>query len=112
MVQFQPDHVCRVFHALGDPTRLAMLKELCHGEIAAGDLAKPRNITLTATLKHLRILEEAGLTTTLKVGRERRCRMRTDALSEIERWVQETRRAWNFRLDQLDALLNEMEDFT
>jgi DNA-binding transcriptional ArsR family regulator len=109
MVQYQQD-ICRVFHALGDPTRFAMLQEISKGEVAASDLANPRRITLTATLKHLRILDEAGLTETFKVGRERRCRMRVEALNEAERWMQETRRVWNFRLDQLDKVLAEMRE--
>jgi|GEM_PF-2885488 len=96
-----------MFHALGDPTRLAILTQISKGEAPAGDLAKERQITVNATLKHLRILEEAGLTETVKVGRERRCRMRLDRLAEIERWVTETRRAWNYRLDRLDDFLRQ-----
>ena len=110
MVQYYSPDVCKVFHALGDPTRLAMLQQISKGEVAAGDLAKPRSISLTAALKHLQILDEAGLTETFKVGRERRCRLKLERLSEIERWVEETRRTWNFRLDQLEAFLLESEE--
>ena len=107
MVQCSEADVCKMFHALGDPTRLAILTQLRRGEAPAGELATPRKITLTAALKHLRILEDAGLTETVKVGRERRCRLRLDRLNEIESWVEETRRSWHFRLDELDAFLKE-----
>jgi DNA-binding transcriptional ArsR family regulator len=110
MVQYSEMEVCRMFHALGDPTRLAILRQISLGEAPARELAKPRKITLTATLKHLRILEAAGLTETVKVGRERRCRMKTERLAEIEAWVAETRRSWNFRLDQLELFLKESKE--
>ena len=110
MIQYQSKEVCRVFHALGDPTRFAILQQVSRGEVAAGELVCGRNITLTAILRHLQILESAGLTESVKVGRERRCRVRLERLVEIEQWIEETRRAWNFRLDQLDVFLKENED--
>jgi DNA-binding transcriptional ArsR family regulator len=88
---------------------MAMYQSISKSEIAAGELAKPLNITLTATLKHLRVLEEAGLATTVKVGRERRCRVQAQALVELENWIEETRKSWTFRLDNLDAFLREPE---
>ena len=89
---------------------MAMYNQISRGETAAGDLAKPLNITLTMTLKHLRVLEEAGLATSVKVGRERRCRIQAAPLDEIQRWIEETRRAWTFRLDNLETFLNESEN--
>ena len=62
---------------------------------------------MTATLKHLRILEQAGLVATVKVGRERRCRVQTEALADVERWIVSTRHAWTFRLDSLESYLKE-----
>lgn len=109
MVQCQPPDRVRVFHALGDPTRMAMLQHIGRGETVVSRLAEPLNITLTATLKHLRILEEAGLARSEKVGRERRCRVEAAALDGIERWIEETRQAWFFRLDNLDAYLKRTE---
>jgi DNA-binding transcriptional ArsR family regulator len=73
-------------------------------------LAKDLSITLTATLKHLSVLEKAGLMRTTKVGRERRCRLEVEALSSIEAWIEETRRAWNLRLDSLEAFLLQEDE--
>jgi DNA-binding transcriptional ArsR family regulator len=110
MVHYPPPDLTRVFHALGDPTRMAMYQRISQSEAAASELAGPLNITLTATLKHLRVLEKAGLATTVKVGRERRCRVQAQALSDIERWVEETRKAWTFQLDNLDRFLQLPEN--
>ena len=109
MEQYTHAEICKVFHALGDPSRMAMIQQIGTGEVMVSDLAGPLNITLTATLKHLRVLEDAGLAVSTKVGRERRCRLREPSLSGIERWVKETRRAWMFRLDRLEDFLKESE---
>ena len=109
MDQYYSREMCKVFHALGDPSRMAILQQIGQGEATAGELAGPLNITLTATLKHLKVLEDAGLTVSEKVGRERRCRVREESFHEIERWIRETRRAWMHRLDQLEIFLQESE---
>ncbi len=112
MVQHSPPELSRVFSALGDPTRMALYQHISRAESTATDLAKPLHITLTATLKHLRILEEAGLATTVKVGRQRRCRVTAEPLEQIESWIAETRRQWTMRLDNLEAFLKEEQDLT
>ena len=63
--------VHRQFAALGDPTRLAIVERLARGPASAGDLAAPTALSLPAVLKHVRVLEEAGLVTTVKRGRVR-----------------------------------------
>jgi DNA-binding transcriptional ArsR family regulator len=105
MDQYRARSLSEVFHALGDPNRLAMVQRTRQGEVPAGELAKELSITLTATLKHLAVLEKAGLMRSIKVGRERRCQLELQALSSIEAWIEETRRAWNLRLDSLESFL-------
>src|SRR5476651_492701 len=70
----KPD-IDRVFHALGDPTRRAILEKLSQGPISVSRLAEPLDITLAAVVQHLQVLEESGLVQTEKVGRVRTCRI-------------------------------------
>jgi DNA-binding transcriptional ArsR family regulator len=95
----------RVFHALGDPTRRAILDRLSEGPLSVSNLAAPLGITLTAVAQHLQILEECGLAHTEKVGRVRTCRIGTAGFDALERWVREHRTVWERRLDRLSGLL-------
>jgi DNA-binding transcriptional ArsR family regulator len=96
-----------VFHALGDPTRRAMVDMLSIRPHAASKMATPLNITLTAVVQHLRILEDAGLVRTEKVGRVRSCRIESAGFLALERWIAERRSLWERRLDRLGELLSE-----
>ncbi|HEY1986772.1 MAG TPA: metalloregulator ArsR/SmtB family transcription factor [Terracidiphilus sp.] len=97
----------RVFHALGDRTRRAILDRLVPGPVSVSQLARPLGITLTAVGQHLEILEECGLVTTEKVGRVRTCRMASAGLDALEGWVREHRTEWENRMDRLGALLED-----
>ena len=97
----------RVFHALGDPTRRAIVERLSQGPIAASRLAKPLEITLAAVVQHLQVLEKSGLVRTEKVGRVRTCRIETKGLTLAERWISERRSLWERRFDRLGTLLAE-----
>ena len=99
--------VDRLFHALGDPTRRAILDRLRERPQSASKLAEPLGITLTAVMQHLQILEGCGLALTEKVGRVRTCRIGTAGFDALETWVREHRTAWEQRLDRLDELLEE-----
>src|ERR1700738_5375913 len=77
----------RVFHALGDPTRRAILDKLNAGPCSVSRLAAPLDITLTAVVQHLQVLEESGLVHTEKVGRVRTCRIETAGFSALEEWI-------------------------
>jgi DNA-binding transcriptional ArsR family regulator len=61
-------HVDRVFHALGDPTRRAIIEKLSQGPMSVSRLAKPLDITLAAVVQHLQVLEKSGLVHTEKAG--------------------------------------------
>jgi len=99
----------RVFHALGNPTRRAMLDRLSHGPVSVSQLAGPLGITLTAVGQHLEILEECGLAVTEKVGRVRTCRIASAGLDALEKWVREHRTDWERRMDRLGKLLKDGE---
>ena len=100
----------RVFHALGDPTRRAIVEKLSAGPLSVSSLATPLDITLTAVVQHLQVLEESGLVRTEKVGRVRTCRIETEGLSVLEQWIDDRRSTWERRLDRLGELLAEPED--
>jgi DNA-binding transcriptional ArsR family regulator len=100
----------RVFHALGDPTRRAILEKLSEGPLSVSRLGAPLDITLTAVVQHLRVLEESGLVRTEKVGRVRTCRLATAGFSVVEQWIGDRRSMWERRLDRLGDLLAEADD--
>lgn len=105
-----PSHkvnVDQVFHALGDPTRRAIVDKLSERPLSVSQLATPLDITLTAVVQHLQILEESGLVHTEKVGRVRTCRIETTGFSVLERWIGDHRSLWERRLDRLGDLLDE-----
>jgi len=97
----------RVFHALGDPTRRAIVEKLSEGPISVSHLAKPLDITLAAVVQHLQILEKSGLVHTEKVGRVRTCRIEPKGLSVAEQWIEDRRSLWQKRLDRLGHFLAE-----
>ena len=99
----------RLFHALGDPTRRAMLDRLSQGPVSVSALAGPLGITLTAVAQHLQILEECGLARTEKLGRVRTCRIESAGFDALEQWIRNHRTVWERRLDRLGAFLEEDE---
>jgi DNA-binding transcriptional ArsR family regulator len=102
--------VDRVFHALGDPTRRAIVEKLSEGPISVSKLAKPLDITLAAVVQHLQVLERSGLVHTEKVGRVRTCRIETKGLTVAERWIGDRRSLWERRLDRLGNFLSQPEE--
>ncbi|MEW5847596.1 MAG: metalloregulator ArsR/SmtB family transcription factor [Myxococcota bacterium] len=105
-----PQRVDAVFHALGDPTRRAMLARLSRGPISVTELAEPFPMSLAAVVQHLQVLEESGVVRTEKVGRVRTCSIAPEGLRLAEQWLNERRTLWERRLDRLGALLAEEED--
>ena len=103
-------NVDRVFHALGDPTRRAIVEKLSEGPLSVSRLAAPLDITLTAVVQHLQVLEESGLVHTEKAGRVRTCRIETAGLSALEQWIRDRRSMWERRLDRLGDLLAKSDE--
>lgn len=97
----------RVFHALGDPTRRAIVERLSEGPISVSRLAAPLAITLAAVMQHVQILERSGLVHTEKAGRVRTCRLEHDSLSMAEQWFADRRSMWERKLDRLGEFLAE-----
>lgn len=100
----------RVFHALGDPSRRAIVERLSEGPVSVSQLAKPLGITLAAVVQHVQVLEESGLVHTRKAGRVRTCRLEPKGLSVVERWINDRRSLWERRLDRLGDLLAESSE--
>lgn len=99
------------FHALGDPTRLAVVERLMEGPASVSALAEPHPMALPAFTKHLGVLERAGLIRSEKNGRVRTCFIHPPAIRAIDQWLTERRAMWEGRLDRLAALVaNANED--
>ena len=98
----------RVFAALGDPTRRAILARLARGEASVSELADSHAMALPSFMKHLRKLEQAGLITSAKKGRVRACALSPDAFAPAQDWLSEQRAIWEARLDQLDAYASNL----
>lgn len=104
MVKYPSVH--STFHALSDPTRQAIVERLARvGDEPISSLAAGHRMSLPGFLKHVRLLERAGLVTTEKTGRVRRCRLAPKALDEAQVWIQTHRAFWNAQMDSLDRYL-------
>jgi len=99
--------VDRIFQALGDPTRRAILDRLSLGPQSVSKLAEPLGVTVTAIGQHLQVLEETGFVRTEKTGRIRTCRLESAGFKAVEQWAAEHRTTWERRLDVLGGLLAE-----
>ena len=99
----------RTFFALSDPTRRRILELLAAHPATIGELAEPFGLTLNGVKKHVRVLEEAHLVITEKVGRARECRLGPAQLQDAARWIEEYRRAWQGRLDRFGAYVDQSQ---
>ncbi|MCH1881874.1 metalloregulator ArsR/SmtB family transcription factor [Agrococcus sp. ARC_14] len=99
------DPLSRIFFALADPTRRAMLDRLAAGAATVGELAEPFAMSRPAVSQHLGVLEHAGLIERTRQGQWRSCTLRPEGLDDAEQWVTEHRAAWQSRFDRLDATL-------
>lgn len=105
MVEYHADtRLNRVFRALADPTRRALLAQLSSGETRVSDLAEPHAMSLAAVSKHIRALERAGLVTKRVQGRTHHCRLNPAALSDAHEWLSFYQHFWSERLDALERL--------
>ena len=95
----------RVFHALADPTRRAMLASLTGVERKIGDLAAPHAMSFAAASKHVRVLESAGLVRRRVEGRTHVCRLAPEPLAAANAWLRAYETLWTDSFNALDALL-------
>ncbi|HTA37743.1 MAG TPA: metalloregulator ArsR/SmtB family transcription factor [Candidatus Acidoferrales bacterium] len=89
----------RVFAALADPTRRAIVDRLCRGPVSMSALAEPLDMSLPAVFQHLKILESSGLVRTAKSGRVRTCHVEPETLSRMAGWVLGRQAAWQQLFD-------------
>ena len=97
----------RIFDALGDPTRRAIVDRLSAAPASVSHLAVPLDITVTAVSQHLAVLEKCGLVRTQKVGRVRTCSIEGAGFDALSQWISDHRKQWEQRLDKLGEILDE-----
>ena len=95
----------RVFQALSDPSRRAIVDRLSQGDASVSELAKPFAMSLAAVVQHIQLLEASGLIRTQKTGRVRNCHLDRDVLSQAETWLSQRRAMWEHNLDRLGEVL-------
>jgi DNA-binding transcriptional ArsR family regulator len=106
----QSSDLDRLFHALADPARRAMVERLARGPAPVSELARPLPMSLPSVMQHLGVLEAAGLVRTEKAGRVRTCSIEPTALSLAEQWINARRIEWEHRLDRLADYLKTLEN--
>jgi DNA-binding transcriptional ArsR family regulator len=109
MVQYSPG-LDAAFAALADPTRRGILERLGQGGASISELAATFGMTLTGIKKHVGILEGAGLVSSEKVGRVRRCRLGPRRLEDVTAWIATYQQQLDARLDRLDAFLERTKE--
>src|SRR5258708_37013306 len=95
------------FGALADPTRRAVLASLMLGEASLSDLAGPHRMSLPAVMKHIHVLQNAGLVSQKKIGRTRFCQLAPAPLKQAEDWIAQYRRFWEGAFDSLERFLSQ-----
>jgi len=109
MVQYRSSRLDSSFAALSDATRRGVLEQLARADASITELAERFRLTLTGMKKHVRVLEQAGLVITEKVGRVRICRLGPHRLEEEAAWIERYRQLRAARFDELDKVLEELK---
>lgn len=97
------------FTALSDATRRGVLEQLGRSDASITDLAEKFHMTLAGMMKHVGVLEQAGLVSTEKVGRVRTCKLGARRLAEEMAWLERHRQLWESRFDGLDRVVEELK---
>lgn len=98
-----------VFQAIADPTRREIINMLAHHPLNMDAVAENFTVSRTAIYKHIKILTECGLIVITQFGRERYCEARLDRLADVADWVEQYRKIWTERFDNLENFLGELE---
>jgi DNA-binding transcriptional ArsR family regulator len=96
-----------IFAALSDTTRLKVIERLAMGPASISELSEPFKMAGPSFLKHVKVLESAGLVQSEKKGRVRSVKLMPDALQRVDEWVGQHRRQWESRLDNLETYLSQ-----
>ena len=110
MVKYSQQHLDETFRALADGTRREILARLSRGDALVSELAAPFSMSLPAISKHLRVLEDAGLISKKKSGRNRVCHLEADPLQKVASWTGFYKSFWDIRLDRLSQSLEQNPD--
>jgi DNA-binding transcriptional ArsR family regulator len=105
----QSPELDRLFHALADPARRAIVERLSRGPAPVSELARPLPMSLPAAMQHLGVLVAAGLVRSEKIGSVRTCAIEPQVLSLAEQWINARRLEWQHRLDRLGDYLKTLE---
>jgi DNA-binding transcriptional ArsR family regulator len=100
-----PAQIDLMFQALADPARRTMVERLSRGPASVSELAQPLDMSLSAVVQHLHLLQASGLIASEKTGRVRTCRIEPMALKTVEQWISERRAVWERRFDRLGQYL-------
>src|SRR6478735_12405050 len=100
----------QVFWALSDVTRRDVIDRLTRGPASVSDLAEPYGMSLPGFMKHLRVLEDAGLVVRAKEGRTVRCELAPRALEDAAMWLAHYEKFWSAQLDALGRYLYHQEE--
>ncbi len=98
----------RVYHALSDATRRAIVMRLIEGPASVSELSEPFGMAKPTMLQHIRVLEHSGLIGTEKTGRVRMCEVRPAVLSEAEVWLARQLSVWEGRLDRMETYVKQL----
>jgi len=109
VVQYNRARFDASFAALSDATRRGVLQQLGRADASITDLANKFHMTLTGMKKHVRVLEQAGLVATEKVGRVRTCKLGSSRLEAETAWIEGYRQLWGARFDELDKIIEELK---
>ncbi|HEY8251667.1 MAG TPA: metalloregulator ArsR/SmtB family transcription factor [Burkholderiales bacterium] len=110
MVKYQDPALDAVFAALADPTRRGILESLSEGELAVSELAAPHDMSLPGFMKHLRVLEDAGLIARNKEGRVVSCELSAAPMKAAAAWMSRYEKFWTEKLDSLARYLYQQEE--
>ena len=108
MVQYPTTRLDTSFAALSDATRRGVLEQLGRADASITELAEKFHMTLTGMKKHVGVLERAGLVTTKKIGRVRRCQLGPRRMEEETAWLEKYRQRWDERFDELNRVVEEL----
>jgi len=97
------------FQAIADPTRRDILARLSHQSLNMNSVGEDFDVSRAAIYKHLKILTECGLVTIEQRGRERYCEAKLEKLNEVSDWIDQYRKVWNQRFDNLEDYLKELQ---
>jgi DNA-binding transcriptional ArsR family regulator len=110
MVKYSDDELDTVFAALADPTRRSVLNTLAGGSMGVSELASPYGMSLPGFMKHLRVLEDAGLIERSKEGRVVSCELEAAPLKAASAWMSRYEKFWTEKLDALGRYLYQQEE--